>query len=307
MKVITYHYVRASQQSLPYFKYLHLEDFKRQISFIKKKYGFVDYKGIDNIHDCHLGSEAILTFDDGLREHFTNVMPILDTFNIKAHFFISTLPYVEHRLLDVHRIHYLLGILGGGKFLRKLSKFIDISKFEEKTNSYTLQQDNRHALLVKEILNYQLDTEYKEKILSFMMKDVFGDEKKMAQSVYLSCDEIKILNKKGHLIGGHSHSHSLLSNLSSGELKYDLQINYDFLKDILLEPPVGFCYPYGKKGTYNNQTIDALKSVGFTYAYTVERSNLKEGFSRNMFELPRMDTNQFLHGIASTGANSQIC
>jgi len=39
----------------------------------------------------------------------------------------------------------------------------------------------------------------------------------------------------------------------------------------------------------------------------VERSNLKEGFSRNMFELPRMDTNQFLHGIASTGANSQIC
>jgi peptidoglycan/xylan/chitin deacetylase (PgdA/CDA1 family) len=129
MKVITYHYVRASQQSLPYFKYLHLEDFKRQISFIKKKYGFVDYKGIDNIHDCHLGSEAILTFDDGLREHFTNVMPILDTFNIKAHFFISTLPYVEHRLLDVHRIHYLLGILGGGKFLRKLSKFIDISKF----------------------------------------------------------------------------------------------------------------------------------------------------------------------------------
>ncbi|EAH9308004.1 polysaccharide deacetylase, partial [Campylobacter jejuni] len=43
MKIIMYHYVRESLKQLPNFRYLHIENFKKQLDFFEKEFGFVTY------------------------------------------------------------------------------------------------------------------------------------------------------------------------------------------------------------------------------------------------------------------------
>ncbi len=43
MKIIMYHYIRESLKQLPNFRYLHIENFKKQLDFFEKEFGFVTY------------------------------------------------------------------------------------------------------------------------------------------------------------------------------------------------------------------------------------------------------------------------
>ena len=70
MKPIMYHYVRPNAKDLPYFPYLRLADFERQLDEFERAYGFV---GRDAFLRWSEGGSApdgaLLTFDDGLRDH----------------------------------------------------------------------------------------------------------------------------------------------------------------------------------------------------------------------------------------------
>jgi len=61
-------------------------------------------------------SGVILTFDDGLRDHYKYVFPKLKEHNLWGIFYISTAPFHNKKLIDVHRIHMLVGKYGGRKF-----------------------------------------------------------------------------------------------------------------------------------------------------------------------------------------------
>lgn len=41
MKSIMYHYVRDFDEKLPNLKHLHIDDFKKQLDYFEKKFGFV--------------------------------------------------------------------------------------------------------------------------------------------------------------------------------------------------------------------------------------------------------------------------
>jgi len=61
-------------------------------------------------------SGVILTFDDGLSDHYEYVFPILNELNQWGTFYISTSPFHNKKLIDIHRIHMLVGKYGGRKF-----------------------------------------------------------------------------------------------------------------------------------------------------------------------------------------------
>ena len=61
-------------------------------------------------------------------------------------------------------------------------------------------------------------------------------QKKILEKFYLSRDDIIDIDRKGMIIGGHSHSHKLLSSLSfkdqNKEIKKTLTIYQNFKKKI---------------------------------------------------------------------------
>ena len=86
-----YHYVRPISQNYPYFKNLDIETFKRQLDYFEDEYGFIskeDYfyaiknrKKIDGV---------VLSFDDGLKDHYLHVLPELKKRNLWGTFYITT-------------------------------------------------------------------------------------------------------------------------------------------------------------------------------------------------------------------------
>ena len=81
MKAIMYHYVREYVPELPKFRFLDIQNFRKQLDYFEQKFGFVSRKDWDLvIQKKKLGSaegKVVLTFDDSLSCHFDYVFPEL--------------------------------------------------------------------------------------------------------------------------------------------------------------------------------------------------------------------------------------
>ena len=113
MKPVMYHYVRPAADGLPYFPYLSLADFERQLDDFASDYGFVDRDAFVRwAEGGPAPAGVLLTFDDGLRDHVDYVLPALQARGLFGLFYVSSGPAVTGRILDVHKVHLALGRLG---------------------------------------------------------------------------------------------------------------------------------------------------------------------------------------------------
>ena len=125
MKAIMYHYVREENKTLPHFKYLHIEDFCRQLDFFKKEFGFISKDDFLNSFKTRIPTDGVvLTFDDGLTDHYKYVLPEPVKRSIWGIFYIATSPYTTKKLLGPHRIHLLLGTHDNRKVLEATLKIV---------------------------------------------------------------------------------------------------------------------------------------------------------------------------------------
>ena len=144
-----YHYVQEFDGNLPYFRFLSIENFKKQLDFFEKNYGFVSREEWNDIllkrNFGEHKKKVILTFDDALKCHYEFVYYELKKRGLWGIFYVPTNPYRENKLLDVHRIHLLCGAFKGKDLLDILLKLINnemipdkkIKQFKEET--YTSQ------------------------------------------------------------------------------------------------------------------------------------------------------------------------
>src|SRR3546814_10824178 len=74
MKALMYHYVRPAPADLPYFRYLHIDSFRRQLDWIEATHGFVSRdRFLDALHTGTPANGVVLTFDDAFSDPFLHV------------------------------------------------------------------------------------------------------------------------------------------------------------------------------------------------------------------------------------------
>lgn len=310
MKAVMYHYVRPATGDLPYFRYLHVGDFERQLDWFASRERFVTPD--DMALACETGRApdgAILTFDDGLADHYEHVLPILRERGICGFFYVSTSPYETGRLLDVHRIHLLLGRMGGNAALQLLKNHLEgrmlgdahVNEFHEST--YKNQDNDRATTSFKRILNYLISYEHRRVLLDGMFAVEFGDEGPVVQNFYLSPAQIVEMDQAGMVIGSHGVNHYVFSKLSEPDQRQEITRSFDYLSTLLGKQIQTFCYPYGGRHSFTAQTTALLDSEGAAYSFDVNpRDATDEDFSSARQALPRYDCNMFPHGRASFGS-----
>ncbi|MGH6750376.1 MAG: hypothetical protein ACRECI_13805, partial [Methyloceanibacter sp.] len=70
MKAVMYHYVREAPNRLPYFRYLHVDDFARQLDWFADSNRLVRRDEFDEAYRTGCVPQGfVLTFDDGLADH----------------------------------------------------------------------------------------------------------------------------------------------------------------------------------------------------------------------------------------------
>ena len=112
LTIVSYHYVRPIKSS-QYIEIKGLEktDFEGQIEYIMQHYNVVSMEHIvASIHgEEELPQMALLlAFDDGFSDHYLHVFPHLVDLKIPAAFYPCVSPTMQRKMLDVHKIHFIL-------------------------------------------------------------------------------------------------------------------------------------------------------------------------------------------------------
>jgi len=312
MKILYYHYVRPTPDGLPHFRYLHIEDFCAQLDYLGTEFGFVSrdafLKAVEGGGPFPDG--VVLTFDDGFQDHVAHVLPELERRGIWGMFFIPTGPYGSGEMLDVHRVHYLLGAHGGKDMLEVLQKKIEPdmlihehrAEFSEQTYG---DQDNDAATdAFKRILNYFMDSAARKPVLDGIMTD-FCDEAALVSRLYMSKEDIARLHRTGMIVGSHSVTHPVFSTIGIAEQRREITDSFAFLDEVTGGLDLRtFCYPYGHAHTYTPETVTILAENNCRFSFTTGNVDATaEDFATHPLEVPRYDCNRFPHGQASYGSS----
>ena len=88
-------------------------------------------------------------------------------------------------------------------------------------------------------------------------------------------------------IGAHSHTHRVLSTLTSDELVYELTESKRLLENFLHKPIASLSYPVGGESTYNNTMFKLLDEIGYQSGFTF-RNMVTKNITQHKFELGRL-------------------
>ena len=299
-----YHYVRDLAHSrFPAIKGLSIERFQNQLDYIESHYTPIS---IDDLMAALASPHAklppnsiLLTFDDGYADHFQNVFPLLEERGIKACFFPPAQSVLEHRVLDVNKIQFVLAAAPSAWTL--LDEVFDaLGEFRSEyglksREAYLLaitekhRYDRREVTIFKRLLQRELPEVVRTELVRRLFAEhVTADEEAFACELYMSVDQIAALYQGGMHIGSHGYSHAWLNRLSPECQALEVDRSLDFLRRM----GVGaenwtMCYPFGG---FNSSLLEVLRvrhcRAGFTVEPRVADLDLDGGLT-----LPRIDTN----------------
>jgi peptidoglycan/xylan/chitin deacetylase (PgdA/CDA1 family) len=92
------------------------------------------------------------------------------------------------------------------------------------------------------------------------------------------------LHARGHEIGSHTVSHEILPLLDDGELRSEIELARDTLREWLASDPEGFCYP---NGDCDDRVARAVADAGHRYACTTRDGRHRRG--DDAFRIRRVD------------------
>ena len=303
-----YHYVRKFEKNFPNFRFLHVDDFKKQLNFFEKEYGFVSKEEWHSyIKGNGMGSgkgKVILTFDDGLNCHYDYVYPELVKRNLWGIFYVATRSLIDFKLINTHKIHLLCGAFEGKKLLNCLTKLLtdemilDSKRKEFKNNTYTKQKNYAGVTEFKRILNYFVSSKYIEPLIdgisSQLNYTINGD------NFYITLENLIKMKQNDMLIGSHTVDHDLMSRLTSDEQSAQISQSFKILEKVISNTHKTYCHPYGGFHSFDENTINLLSMANVAYSFNVESRDIEEDdIIKSRHSLPRFDCNEFSHGQAT--------
>ena len=237
LKTYMFHYLRNSQTNS--LKNLHYFDSDKFFNFVKKyKDKILTKNNIETlIHSENktlLDRNILLTFDDGLKDHFDEAYKTLNNFGLSGIFFINSNSIMTRQMDDVHKIHFLYGSIGwqmlSNIFSQTAAEFSisleDYYDYENAYSSYPL--DNKNIALVKYAINYKLEADLKKKIIDTIFSNF--SENYIQSSFYLSKEEIAEMDRNDMVFGYHGHEHIPFASLNKVEqLLFLLEIYFVYV------------------------------------------------------------------------------
>ncbi len=303
ISVIMYHYVRdIKNSSFPAIKGLELNLFVEQIQYLKKHYHFVTTEEIiDSINNnTKLPSKAVLlTFDDGYKDHYQNVFPILHDLKIQGSFYIPAKTVIDRQVLDVNKIHFILASVDDKKkLIYEIKSLLKEYRTEFNLNDFDFyfkklananRLDTADVVFIKRILQVELDEVLRMKMVDSLFNKYIGvSESEFAKELYMNENEIKEMLNNGMHIGCHGYNHYWWNRLTANELEKEIDLSLKFLNNLGVNlTNWTAAYPYG---SHSKEVEQLLKEKKCQLAFTTEVGIANTSKIFNLI-MKRLDTN----------------
>jgi len=234
--------------------------FEAHLQFYKKYFHIVS---LDDFYKNNFKKDRFnicITFDDGFANNYKYVVPLLETYNVPATFFVTAIRNAGYDILW-NDFLTIVSVNGPDQFVfqdemfKKNSRNTYISSITKKTLSETLKQSGFDAkkemmLLLEPYASFKQKKELEDYWLQMTNEEI----KKAAVSSFVT-------------IGSHSYHHNDLAKISSIEGSYELRESKTFLENIIQKPVTQFAFPYG---SYSPIVIDEAIKAGYEQLLAAE-------------------------------------
>ncbi len=265
--ILLYH--KIHYQAKPLFGHAVRPDvFERQIIFLKKHYDIVDLKYL-NKREYKENSKkdiAVITFDDGYRNNYSEAFPVLKKHNVPATIFLAT-DYIDTgRLLWPDMLAWIMykakafpkiENFGGNKLLHEAGKEICLffasdpsaricilRSLADRFKAYTPDERNDSLKYLSQICKVRAWPNDGERVM-------------------LTWEEVKEMSCGGISFGSHTRSHPVLSSLPVSEAREEIVESKKMIEEQIQQSVKVFAYPYGKDDDYSEDVMKILREEGF--------------------------------------------
>jgi len=302
--IVMYHFVRDLKGSrYPDIKGLSLEEFSGQIDYIRRHYNVI---GVPELLAALESAERslppralLLTFDDGYRDHFDNVLPLLVEQGVTGCFFPPAKAVTEHEVLDVNKIHFILAAVPDkARILDSLFALLDQARDEFPLQdradycrrlAHPSRFDTAEVILIKRLLQRELPEALRKRITGALFEQyVTRDEQAFSQELYMGIAELRAMREAGMYIGSHGYDHYWLDTLDARDQEREIELSLRFLDAVgsdLDNWVIG--YPYG---AHNDSLLGILRDRSCKGGFATEVRSADLG-QDDPLTLPRLDTN----------------
>src|SRR6056297_747833 len=309
MKAVMYHYVREYDAARPYFRFLDIANFRRQLDMFAREHGFVtraEWEAfVTRGKMPETPGKVVLTFDDAMACHYTHVFPELRARGLWGLFYVSSQPYTAGRMLDVHKVHLLCGTVEGTRLHARARALIDETMIPHarraafRQATYATQTNAPGVTDAKRLLNYFIDETRRGDVI-----DALGAEFGLSfdcDSFYVTPEQLGEMADGGMMIDAHTASHPVMSTLDAHVQAREITECLACLDTIRAAPALrSYAHPYGGFHSFDAATLAALRDAGVDFAFNVEPRDIAAGdHTAALHFLPRHDCNLFAHGAAS--------
>jgi len=202
---------------------------------------------------------VIVTFDDGYADNCLEALPILETLQSQALFYITTSGLDTAQELwwdELERIFLLPDTLPPS-----LDIEIKGQSYHWPTNAKKERTSAYH--LIHPLLKFLAPAE-RDRIISHLLQwaglDITG---RPSHRMLTSQELIRMHRSPAAVIGAHTHRHPALSALTRDEQREEIFRSRDILKNLLQDEILHFSYPFGGKKDYNRDSIQLCREAGF--------------------------------------------
>ncbi len=246
-------------------------DLSEEIKFLKETFRIVsmDEMMADINKPLSLRETAVLTFDDGYRDNYEYVYPVLRKHNVPASIFITCNIIDNKDMLWFDRVAFLFGKLPAGEYRVPFLGKALVPK----------QGKRRASIIFAESLK-PLKKEHLDEIIGCLEKaaGVKLDEALFkALNLYLNAGDIKTMSADGVCIGAHTLSHCILNRVSPENAEREMVESKRILESITGRSVDYFSYPDGKIEETDRYLVDMAARCGYKAAVTTNF-----GLNRNL-------------------------
>jgi len=231
-------------------KHVFVERFREQIKFFLNNYNIISLEDLNIALRSNrlIKDSLVITFDDGYRNMYSVVYPILKEYGIPATVFLVTGLVGTGQWAWVDKVEYLL-INTPLRELRLTGLNLDLTLGD-------LTQRREAIIELKGMLKSCEEEKKVETIQELEGKSLVDWGQPMENYEFLNWDEIKEMNRNKITFGAHTVNHPILSRCDFEKAKHEILDSKRTIEEKLGSEITTFCYPNGKHEDYTPQIKD---------------------------------------------------
>lgn len=307
MSLSTFMYHDIREVTLEYFpkryelkSFITPDNFRKQILHIKRNYSIISPLEMDDV-DLDSGTYAIISFDDGLSDHYNYGYETLKEFGLSGVFFIPVEAVSERIMFHSHKIQFILSATNEKDVVEEV-----FATYEREAERFKLPETSKSALwdtyktplvsdswwteemiFITRFFREHGFYDFRDQMLcQLFRKYVCSDEKKFTDDFYLNMAQIKEMISNNMVIGGHGYHSINMKNEIEDIQTSEIVRTHEFLKEQVFDGSdftLFYSYP---NGGYTNHSLNLLSTLNCKGAFTTEK---KVFTGAEYLKIPRFD------------------